>query len=93
MKYGINFAVASAFASTMIVGCPDPHVPDPRPDPNGVTCEKVCAHWRNLGCEEAEPTPDGASCVDVCESIQASSLPDDLECQAAVESCGEIDNC
>jgi hypothetical protein len=53
----------------------------------------VCAHWSDLGCEEAEPTPNGESCVAVCENIQKGNLPDDLECQGAVKSCEEIDSC
>jgi hypothetical protein len=53
----------------------------------------VCAHWSDLGCEEAKPTPNGESCVAVCENIQQGNLKDDLECQAAVESCDQIDSC
>jgi hypothetical protein len=79
-------------AAIFVIGCPDPHVPEPIPDA-GATCESVCAHWAELGCEEAKPTPDGASCVSVCENIQKGNLPDDLECQAAVKSCDEIDDC
>lgn len=73
-----------------LTGCPDPYVPDP---PTGATCADVCAHWAELGCEEGKPTPDGATCVEVCENIQQGSLPDDLDCQVAVESCEQIDDC
>lgn len=76
--------------------CPKPHVPDPPVGPDGgaaATCEAVCAHWSELGCEEAQPTPAGESCVAVCENIQQGNLKDDLECQAAVTSCDQIDDC
>lgn len=75
------------------VGCPKPPEPPPPPPSGSVTCEMVCAHWSDLGCEEAEPTPDGDSCVAVCENIQKGNLPDDLECQALVDSCEQIDDC
>jgi hypothetical protein len=71
--------------------CPKP--PEPPPAPGGATCESVCEHWAELGCDEAQPTPDGDSCVQVCNNIQKGSLPDDLDCQAAVTSCDQIDDC
>ena len=78
-------------------GCPKP-LPDPQPEPapDGAapaTCESVCSHWAELGCEEAKPTPAGASCVEVCQNLQKGNLPEDLECQAAVATCAEIDGC
>ena len=95
MRHLTIIALAGALAAPL-AGCPDPKVPDPPVDPDGgtaTTCDAVCAHWSDLGCEEAKPTPDGASCVEVCENLQEGNLKDDLECQAAVTSCEQIDDC
>lgn len=78
-------------------GCPKP-LPNPEPEPTldgaaPATCASVCAHWTDLGCEEAKPTPAGASCAEVCRNLQQGNLPEDLECQAAVTSCDQIDDC
>jgi hypothetical protein len=94
MKHHL-FIVAWALP-VLLLGCPKPHVPDPPTGPDGAapaTCEAVCAHWSDLGCEEAKPTPKGESCVDVCDNIQQSNLKDDLDCQLAVASCDQIDDC
>jgi hypothetical protein len=90
--------VAVAWAlPVFVMGCPKPTPqPDPPVSPDGAapaTCESVCAHWSDLGCEEAQPTPAGDSCVDVCENLQQGNLPEDLDCQAAVTSCDQIDDC
>jgi hypothetical protein len=91
----MNILHHASFILTMAVilcGCPKPE-PTPPPPPGGATCESVCAHWGELGCEEAQPTPDGDSCVAVCENIQRGNLPDDLECQASVTDCEQINDC
>jgi hypothetical protein len=99
LPFVISVAALGASAGALVValsGCPKPHVPDPRPELDGAapaTCEVVCAHWTDMGCEEAEPTPAGGSCVDVCKNIQDGTLKEDLECQAAVTSCDQIDSC
>ena len=89
--------IALAWAlPVVLLGCPEPNVPDPKPELDGAapaTCESVCAHWTDLGCKEAQPTPDGASCAEVCQKLQEGNLKDDLECQAAVTSCDQIDDC
>jgi hypothetical protein len=96
MNNYLKLAALVGSGALFAIGCPDPNVPDPPLDPDGAapaTCESVCAHWSELGCKEAEPTPAGASCVEVCENLQQGNLPDDLDCQAAVTSCAEIDDC
>lgn len=89
----MKHAILPLLMAIVLTGCPKPKVPEPKPDPNAATCETVCAHWADLGCEEAEPTPAGESCVAVCNNLQKGNMPDDLECQAAVKSCDEIDSC
>lgn len=81
-----------AFAATC-TGCPPPPPPDdPVPE---ATCEATCAHWTELGCDQAKPTPGGASCVEVCENVMGSGglMYWNLDCRVAVETCDEIDDC
>jgi hypothetical protein len=96
MNNYLKIASLIGTGTIFLIGCPKPHVPEPPVGPDGgaaATCETVCAHWTELDCEEAKPTPNGESCVAVCENIQQGNLKDDLECQASVESCEQIDDC
>jgi hypothetical protein len=64
--------------------------PVPTPD---VTCDAVCLHGHNLGCNWATPTPDGASCVEVCRLAQTSPLPWSMSCSLQAESRTDVDAC
>lgn len=78
---------------SLYASCSPPAPPDP-PEPAGydpaATCESVCAHWAELGCEEAAPTPGGTKCPELCETSAAGWR---LPCLAVVSTCDEIDAC
>jgi hypothetical protein len=81
-------ALAATLALSVKLGCPVVP-PEPPPVPEA-SCEAVCAHWRDLGCHEAEPSPAGASCEQLCDAFERYW---DLGCMASVESCEEIERC
>lgn len=80
--------VAATLAVAVKLGCPVvPPEPPAVPEPS---CEAVCQHWRDLGCEHAEPSPAGASCEQLCEHFGYTW---DMRCMHGVASCEEIDRC
>lgn len=91
-------ALALGLAVALVTGCPPP-VPHPHPEPAAdagaeVGCAEVCAHWRALGCAEADPTPAGARCEEVCLTASRSDfLYWNLPCRANVQRCEDIDEC
>jgi len=66
----------------------------PESDPDGATCQEMCAHMTELRCEIA-----GAYCVEDCEFIestrgQAGQVKKlDLGCMAHAESCEQAKLC
>lgn len=95
--FGVAVVIAAAF-----IACPKP-TPDPTPPtpdandsgPTGpVTCKEVCAHYRQLGCKEGDPTPKGATCEQVCDNFQTSGVAKwNLPCRLGVKSCAETSAC
>jgi len=88
----------------MLVGCPPPKPCDtcplpPNPDfPDAgdprTACQKACAHFRELKCEEGQPTKDGATCETICENMQTTHLISyDLDCAAKAPTCDVISTC
>lgn len=71
------------------------HLPGPAPVPHpGATCESVCAHEAQLGCDAAKPTAHGASCVEICTNVELSGLARfDLPCMDAAPTCAAVDDC
>jgi len=76
-------------------GCPHPlPAPGPGVEAGAASCESVCAHEAELGCDAARPTGKGASCVEVCLNVQSSTVVKwNLACRAHAPSCAEIDRC
>jgi hypothetical protein len=88
-------------AAALLLGCPPPppcpNCPNPDfPDagPARSACQRACEHFRELKCEEGEPTKDGATCETVCENMQTSNLISyDLDCAAKAPTCDYVDSC
>jgi len=82
---------ATLCAFCLLACTPLPPAPHPPSEPS---CGQVCAHWRQLGCEEARNTAGGATCEDVCHMVTRSRVVRwDLACMATVDSCDAIDGC
>lgn len=64
------------------------------PPPGRATCESVCAHLSEMGCEAALPTAKGASCATVCgNAVSTGWAAWDLECMAEAKTCEGADSC
>ena len=89
----------------LLLGCPrDPIVPPPTPPPDSDLCGAMCAHLKQLGCEEGEPVynndkpgpPDvpNQSCEAWCVELQD---PEHLyfinpRCVSLVPACEDIED-
>ena len=87
----------------LVLGCPprDAVVPPPNPPPDTNLCGNMCAHLKQLGCEEAEsvynndlpgpPDVPNQSCEDFCTEMQDKGVFVNPRCVALVESCENIE--
>lgn len=98
------FVATLALAVIAGPGCP----PSPKPPPSDAdagivivdrdagpaTCERACAHARDIHCPVGDPTPKGASCEVVCGNVQDSgSVAHDLACWISAASCARLNAC
>lgn len=84
--------LACLWALLVCAACPPPKPPPP--PPGAATCQDVCRHYTELGCEAARPTAEGASCAEVCHNVQDSTVVRwDLDCRARAVTCAAADAC
>ena len=57
------------------------------------TCASACTRFRELGCEEGDPTPEGKTCEDVCTQAGAAHIELDTACVVRSSSCDEARSC
>lgn len=78
------------------VGCPKP-IPEPNEpdDPEPTTlCGKVCAHYRDMKCEEGEKTAEGHECEEVCNNnSEIPGIEEYYECVLTKKDCVTINDC
>lgn len=82
----------------VLVGCQNPTWPVPPPPAAldaGEPCATSCERYRQLGCEEGQPTPNGHSCEEVCNNAATKGidLAGPSSCTADAGSCEAIETC
>lgn len=56
-------------------------------------CAEVCAHMRDLGCEEGQPLSDGTPCTVWCTKTEEAGMPLGLSCLLTAKNCNEVQAC
>lgn len=79
------------WALLVCAACPAPK--PPAPPPGAATCQDLCKHLGELGCEAARPTTGGATCVVVCENVRDSPVAWNLDCRTKALTCAAADVC
>jgi hypothetical protein len=82
----------------LLTACPDPEWPlPPRPSAldAGEPCDTSCQRYRQLGCEEGQPTSNGHTCEEVCNNAAKSGidLAGPSSCTADAGTCKEVEAC
>lgn len=91
MTYTRLLARTALLAAALLLGCPAPVIPPPpTPPAPSADCGDVCDHWRELGCQQADPSPDGQPCEVLCDVMGYTW---DKACMAAVATCAAIEDC
>lgn len=75
-------------AALLVAGC----LPAERPEPELPPCLVTCDRWRELGCQEGEPTTAGTSCDEVCLATE-EFVPIDHQCIQSADSCDAARRC
>ena len=90
--YGVTIVVLTILATQCLPPGPvDGPVPPPVLEQTDAGCEGMCAHLRELGCEQGKPTPSGATCERVCADTMAEGYDVHPDCVAGVRGCAEVD--
>lgn len=89
-------AVSTTLGFGILVGCPTPPKPAPRPavaDAGG--CGPACSHLRSKRCELGEPTPRGVTCEELCTRVleENGGLGFPTDCISKADSCVEAEAC
>jgi hypothetical protein len=78
----------------LLCACPPQPPKPPAPPPGAASCDDVCRHWAELGCEAAKPTADGVGCAEICRNVQDSTVVHwDLDCRVRAATCAAADSC
>ncbi len=67
--------------------------PVPQPAETPASCSAACARWREMGCEEGQPTAEGKTCEDVCLHVGEAGIGLDTACVQQASSCEAARSC
>lgn len=68
--------------------------PVPEPEEETATCDSVCAHLDELGCEQFDPPPVqdvDPTCLEFCTVTMENGKDLHLTCVSKVRSCDQVD--
>lgn len=85
-------------AAFALGGCWQLPEPAPPPDPEGPPptegeCARACDRFRELGCEEGDPSPGGVTCEQVCENAAEEGVSLPAACVVGADSCDAARSC